>query len=356
MELSKKDINMTKGVAILFMLLLHLFCRKDINGLYETFIIINDVPLLYYLALFGDACVPMYCFASGYGLYISFNKINNSNKKNVIRILKLLLNFWIIFIIFITIGTFTGTDKYPGSLTELLLNFLMLSNSYNGAWWFLQTYIILVFISPSLFKIIKKYNSILVLLVSCVIYLLSFFQRIKDVFDLGDNTFLLIIINAIVLVGTSLFPFTVGTIFAKDKVFTRFSKEMNKLSLKNTACVIGILLLIIIHSIYESMVIAPITGIAFICIFNVMNKKSNVQKALNYFGRHSTNVWLTHMFFYMIIFPEMTFAPRYPIFIFMWLITLCLLSSYVVNYIYNHLIIIIDKRLVVKGKSAGMAG
>lgn len=65
MEFSKKDMKILQGVAILFMLALHLFARKDVNGLYETFPMINGVPLVYYLALFGDACVPIYLFASG---------------------------------------------------------------------------------------------------------------------------------------------------------------------------------------------------------------------------------------------------------------------------------------------------
>ncbi|MGG3582650.1 hypothetical protein P5618_011460 [Priestia megaterium] len=70
MEFSKKDMKILQGVAILFMLSLHLFARKEINGLYETFPVINRVPFVYYLALFGDACVPIYLFASGYGLFL----------------------------------------------------------------------------------------------------------------------------------------------------------------------------------------------------------------------------------------------------------------------------------------------
>ncbi|MGF9965395.1 hypothetical protein [Bacillus rhizoplanae] len=59
MEISKNDTKMLKGVAILFMLLLHLFCRKEVNGLYDTFLMINGIPLVYYIGLFGDACVPI---------------------------------------------------------------------------------------------------------------------------------------------------------------------------------------------------------------------------------------------------------------------------------------------------------
>ncbi|WP_230322501.1 MULTISPECIES: hypothetical protein [Bacillus] len=94
MEISKNDTKMLKGVAILFMLLLHLFCRKEVNGLYETFPIINGVPLVYYIGLFGDACVPIYCFVSGYGLFKVHSREQTSNvMKNFTRIFKLLINF-----------------------------------------------------------------------------------------------------------------------------------------------------------------------------------------------------------------------------------------------------------------------
>jgi uncharacterized membrane protein len=35
MEISKNDMNVLKGIAILMMLLLHLFATKDVNGLYD---------------------------------------------------------------------------------------------------------------------------------------------------------------------------------------------------------------------------------------------------------------------------------------------------------------------------------
>ena len=83
MDLTKNQIKMTKGVAILFMLLLHLFCTKTYEGLYIPLIFIGDTPLIYYLALFGDCCVAIYCFCSGYGLLISIKII----KKIILRII-----------------------------------------------------------------------------------------------------------------------------------------------------------------------------------------------------------------------------------------------------------------------------
>lgn len=78
MELTKKQVSITKGVAILFMLLLHLFCTKDYQGLFTPLIMIKGVPLVYYLALFWDGCVAIYCFCSGMDLCVH-TKITQMN-------------------------------------------------------------------------------------------------------------------------------------------------------------------------------------------------------------------------------------------------------------------------------------
>lgn len=347
MEISKKDMKVLKGVAILFMLLLHLFGRKEVNGLYETFPLFNGVPLIYYLGLFGDACVPIYCFASGYGLYIVMCKEQMYIKrKNFLRVFKLLINYWIILLIFIIIGFFVGkTDIIIGSLTEFLLNFFVLSNTYNGAWWFLQTYIILVLLSPIFTKLIKKYNSTSLLFISGILYFLSYVLRIKHIIDFGESAVINLFVTTLVLVGTSQFPFIVGSIFAKEKIYSKLYNSYNHLTYKNLFCILGIFLLVIIHAIYESMFIAPLTAIAFICFFNLMGKTIFIQKVLTFFGNHSTNIWLTHMFFYITFLSELTFAPRYPVLIFLWLLLLCLFTSYIINSIYHPILQFIDKKV-----------
>ena len=57
-ELNKEYSKAIQGIAIIFMLLLHLFCRYD-NLPYSVFIYIKDVPLLYYIGLWGDQCVAL---------------------------------------------------------------------------------------------------------------------------------------------------------------------------------------------------------------------------------------------------------------------------------------------------------
>ncbi|MGL5904827.1 MAG: hypothetical protein ACRCZO_19235 [Cetobacterium sp.] len=50
-------------------------------------------------------------------------------------------------------------------------------------------------------------------------------------------------------------------------------------------------------------------------------------------GKHSTNLWLIHMFFYMIYFKKLVYLPKYPILIYIWLIILCLPFSYLIDYL-----------------------
>ena len=223
MELTKTQIKITKGIAILFMLLLHLFCAKTYEGLYIPLIFIGDIPLVYYLALFGDCCVVIYCFCSGYGLFISYkNNKEKYIKNNLIRILKLYINYWIILFMFVVLlGFISGqANKYPGDLKTFLLTFTAISPAYNGAWWFVTTYIILVLLSPIINKIIVKYNSIIIMTISFVFYVVAYVQRIKGII-VFDNEVLNWSIRQVALFGTSQLPFIVGAIFAHKKIYSK---------------------------------------------------------------------------------------------------------------------------------------
>lgn len=337
MELTKNQIKMTKGIAILFMLLLHLFCTKTYEGLYTPLIFIGDIPLVYYLVLFGDCCVAIYCFCSGYGLLISYkNNKEGYIKNNLIRVFKLYINFWIILFIFVVIlGPIMGQgESYPGDFIKFILTFTALDPAYNGAWWFFTTYIILVLLSPIINNIVVKYNTILVISISFIFYAIAYVQRIKGVIVL-DNDILNWFIRQIALFGTSQLPFIIGSVFANKKVYSKLYNIYNKVRYKNILGILIIMLMIVAHGIVQTLFIAVFTGIVFICIFNLMNKPKWINRLFNYLGDHSTNIWLIHMFFYMIYFKDLIYGAKYSFLIFPWLVILCLASSYIVNLIYK---------------------
>ena len=59
-------------------------------------------------------------------------------------------------------------------------------------------------------------------------------------------------------------------------------------------------------------------------------------------------MWLTHMFFYMIYFKELVYAPKYLVLIFIWLVVLCIVTSSVINIIYKPIIKFVDNKLDMK--------
>ena len=149
MNLSKKDTQIYKGIAIIGMVMLHLFCRLG-DLPYTTFINIGDTPLIYYFGLFGDLCVPVFCFCSGYAHLLIYTKNSNDYQKKIPnKILRFLINFWIVVIIFSLLGLiFDKSGTIPGSFKDFLGNVFLVGMNYNGAWWFVITYILLLVLSP----------------------------------------------------------------------------------------------------------------------------------------------------------------------------------------------------------------
>ncbi len=56
------------------------------------------------------------------------------------------------------------------------------------------------------------------------------------------------------------------------------------------------------------------------------------------------------MFFYMSLFPELVFAPKYPVLIYVWLIILSLVCSYLINAMYIPLTKSIDNNTLFSKK------
>lgn len=350
MELTKQQIKRTKGIAILFMLLLHLFCTKQYEGLFTPIIMIGQVPLIYYLALFGDCCVAIYCFCSGYGLYNSYRNNKNSFKKNNFRrLFKLYINSWIILLIFVVIiGSISGKfNIFGGGMKDFILTVTLIKPAYDGAWWFLTTYIIMVLLSPMIYRLIDKYNYKLIMILSFAFYFIAYIQRIKGGIVVDNNT-IQWFIRQLALLGTSQLPFIIGGIFAKYKSYTFIFNRFNKVKGKSILGTLIILAMIIFHGFVQTLFVAVLTGIVFICVFNIMDKPRWLNEGLSYLSNHSTNIWLIHMFIYMTYLKKLVYMPKYPVFIYLCLLLLCLGGSYVVDLIYKPIIRKIDNYKKVK--------
>ena len=180
-SLTLRDTNILKGIALILLLIHHLFYID--NGLYDD-ITIAGRGVVQTIGLWSKICVAIFVFLSGYGLTAQMEK--NSGVGNLARFYwrrftKLMFNYWFIWLIFVPIGVFvfhyTFQDAYGNYAgIKFLLDATGLINAfglygYNVTWWFYSCIILLYILFPFLFRLLKKDAMISVLVVAVATYL-----------------------------------------------------------------------------------------------------------------------------------------------------------------------------------------
>ena len=332
MDITKDDSKVLKGVAILGMLMLHLFCRTE-NLPYTPLFWGGDTPLIYYFGLFGDICVSIYCFISGYAHYMqSSDPLVVKRRWN--HLLRFMIIYWVIVILFSVIGFLTHNKSVPGNIAEFILNFITIKNSYDGAWWYANTYIILVALQPLSYRFVKKFPAVLAIVAAFIFYNIGYGIRF---WGWGESEYTVVswMISHLGLFGTSFFPYVIGMLFCKKQLIRKFRELSMKLS-NALLCAIALVTLVgmkFMHGIFRSLYVAVITATVTICLVCICPLPKWTRSTLKYIGSHSTNIWLTHMFFYMSFFNGFAFRAKYPILVLLLLLVASLATSYVVNFI-----------------------
>lgn len=313
------------------MLCLHLF-NRDYKDLFQPLVFIGKQPLSYYISLFSDACVPIFAFVSGYGLY--FKYVQNSKtygKANSTRLKRLYVNYWIILLLFaVVLGAILGTPGYPGSFIKGFLNLTGVNPSYNGAWWFLTIYILFVVSSAFWFRLLDQLNPYFFITALLMVYVIAFYFRICKV-DLFENQILRWGHQQSALFFCTLLQFMFGAFAYKFKWHSKINLVFNRIHFKNSMALAMIGLLVVFHGFVPNFVIAPFTALGFLFMFLQLDLPIFFNKLLDFFTPHATNIWLIHMFFYMIYFKDFIYSPKYVLPIFLLLVLCCVLSSIVVN-------------------------
>ena len=334
--LTKQDAKMAQGLAIIAMLMLHLFCR--IGELpYNTYFYIGNKPLLYYLGLFGDICVPIYYFCSGYAQMVLMKTEHNQYCKNSSkRALRFLMHFWLIVIMFACVGFVCGLlgidiiNTIPGEWKTFLRNLLLIENSYIGAWWFVTTYLILLLGAPFMKKLVEKVQPIILIGLSGIIYLIAYVFRFVYVLKLEQELFNWVW-SQLILFGTSQFSFIIGMIFQEYDILGKIDGRLKKQAVRVSLITILPITVFVFHCIEESLIIAPFTAIVTLSCFHLWKKPQKVEKVFAFLGKHSTNIWLTHMFFYMAPFKDLVFIAKFPLLVLVFMLVMCIMTSYVIS-------------------------
>lgn len=348
LELTPKQTEITKGAAIMMMLFVHLFCNDFYKiDLYQPLIFIGETPLVFYLSLFTRSTRAIYCFCSGYGLYKSFSMTeSNYMKRGYIRIVKLVANYWIVLLLFIVVGVAFGSTVIPGNWTRFFLNFFGLSHTYNGAWNFFMTYILLILLSKQIFLIVKKYNSAVVIIISLALWFGGFYyDKIPFLQQLGSTLPGEVLLSKVSLLLISQFNFVIGALFAEKKWISKIYGILSNVKRKNLVAILGIAVIVVVEAIFPIYLLMVVLSIPFIILFNWYRFSPKSMGVLSFLSRHSTNMWLVHMFFSWVIFKYFVFSATYPVLIYLLLFALSLGSSFIIKIVLEPVIQFINKRV-----------
>ena len=336
---TKQDAKMTQGLAILSMLVLHLFCRLGTDVYGTPLIWLNDkVPLVYLFGFFAEICVPLYSLAAGFAQEHLFEQGQSTLKARLKRILKLMKTYWVVVALFSIIGLIKQDPLMPGSLTDFL-KALVLIHSYNGAWWFLHSYIILLLIPPVILlypvkHLDLKWGGALCTFATILWYLLGRFGlRLSKYCEQEWLHFILIEMEN--LIGI-LPPVWFGGLMCRYRLFDDIEeclvKKVPDEKKQKWLFLSVIIILFIGFYVIHKAVLASFNAVAVFLIFNLWKKDSVIERAMLFLGKHSTNIWLTHMFFYLFLFPGLVQRLKLPILMLSGLLALSLISSMVINY------------------------
>lgn len=279
---------------------------------------LGGVPLVFYIAQLCDFCVFGFAFCSGYGHMVQ-HRSDDQYIKRLKRLLSVLCNYWLILLVFSVISIIAGQSAYmPGNVCTFIMAVLTLENSYNGAWWYMFAYMLLVIISPLLLKIVEKNHPIIVLEIGFVIYCVAYYIR----FDVLTSNWLLLKFGPF---GMTLFEYLMGAECCKLQIFTKVFAIWKKLS-KPVRWIISVVLMAAMlygrTKVVQNLFVAPLSGFIVMILFHFWQKPKMVQEIFLLIGRHSTNIWLTHMFFYLAPFNDFVYFMKYPLLIFMFMIAI----------------------------------
>lgn len=335
-ELSRNDIKMTKGLAIISMVVLHLFCRKgdDVYGA-PLLWITDNIPFVYYFGFLAEICVPLYCLCSGYAHYRLGESGGLSVKRNFKRLMKFLINFWIILIFFSVVGIIVKSQTIPVSFSEFLGNALLYKLSYNGAWWFVATYVLLVALSYLIFSLVKKVNGMLLFAAASaqLLFFWIFEAKIKELLSVNP-VMSIVAVQFLNLVGDVLFAYICGMLIAKYNLISLIKNR----NIKNYWLYICFILVSIAVCIAEKGILMPYYAVLVFIMFNTISKNALTVKVFSFLGEHSTNIWLVHMFFYLTLFPGLVQKLKYPFLMFTGMMAICIAVSFAANVVYKPVI------------------
>ena len=306
--ITKKQSVMIQGIAVLLMMYHHFFLNPS-----ELALSYGNIELVKSTAWFGKICVGMFAFVSGYGIYYGLSALQNerlltalrlSYRSILLRLLRLFGKYWYVLLVFKAIDF--GIRKEPFYPAEFWKNFFAIDVSYNGTWWYMQQYVLMMLLAPLLHLLFASFREkerrtkrIFYGAIMAVGIVTGFFLWLQD-----PEGFLAFIHE---LRPSFLAIFFVGYLFSRFSVYKKISEKISIEKMPGILkAVIGLVLIAAMVGLriwvtpdpsfarYD-FVIVPIfvTGVLLL-----LEQVKVLAEASLFVGKYATYMWLIHTFLF----------------------------------------------------------
>lgn len=317
--MSKETTLCLKGIAILFMLLGHLFMGQEVSIDGE---IITFTGTIYDHIRRCVNPVSFYLILGGYGLY----KLNHKDGYRYDmhkRVCKLYIHYWLSLLIFVPIGVLViGAEKYPGTFSVFVENITCWHLTYNHAMWFLLPYALITLTSPFVVRTLDR-RPLLLCILSTLMMLGGAIETSRFNFEAFTEGHIPYVVK---LYFVFLFTFLMGALLAKYNIVER-------IKLPTFIGVLLLAILVIIRSFITTSMVQSFYAATFIILFASIRRPSWIDNLLLAFGKKSTSMWFIHCYFCYYFFTEQLYSLRNPILMYIVLVFVTYVCALTLDFI-----------------------
>ncbi len=324
MEFTKHQTNIAKGVAICLMFIHHLYGFSDrlLEGnRYSP--ILDSLPVEFHVAKFGNICVSVFLFLSGYGLFLGYCRSSKGSFHYAgEKLIGFYKTYWLYFLIFAPIGLIFFQDvtlwdsqqiRYAADPATFLSNFFGWQSTYNQEWWFVRLFAVTLAALFPLYAMLAQTGQTGA--IAAASFLLALIGYHSDPYGVWGFTFWQP-------------SFALGIVYARFNLFSRHRLTGVKSGWAGIAWGWAgpILLLFALRTF--ALGSSPKLDFLMAPVFIYCSVQAiaalRLSRPVAYLGQYSFPLWLTHSFFCYYYFQDIVYAPRWSPLIFLLLLALSL--------------------------------
>lgn len=331
-EFTKEHSLMVKGVAIMLLLVYHLFHEQEVlTQMQVNYAPFSEEAFLRF-AGFGNICVAVFVMLTAYGIskmVFSYAEadIKEIYAKSLKRFGKLMLNFSIVYVTinficfpYLNYASLYGEGK-QGILMMLCdatgLSAVLKTPMLNATWWYMKIAYVLIFLIPLLALLVKKVGNTALLMAFLAPFVISFDSDIERYFFVAA--------------------------FGVCMAYGKWTEKIMSLKIHSVfwwiGGILGAVLCVLIRQNalvkdwFWNYVDAFIAFFIILVTVMTIGKVPALNKILMFLGKHSMNIFLVHTFFYMIVWRKYIYYFKYAVVTFLILLGVSLVYSVVLEFV-----------------------